>query len=92
MVIRSIACWTTDCFGGAGSTYVGLACRTRSGGAAPPCAALCPPRSGAPSFIVEFVSNLGVSVLGVVGLIGLFYTVVSVIEKIEDALNHIWHV
>ena len=42
--------------------------------------------------IVEFVSNLGVSVLGAVGLIGLFYTVVSVIEKVEDALNHIWHV
>jgi membrane protein len=42
--------------------------------------------------IVEFVSNLGVSVLGAVGLIGLFYTVVSVIERIEDALNQIWHV
>jgi membrane protein len=42
--------------------------------------------------IVEFVSNLGVSVLGAVGLIGLFYTVVSVIEKVEDALNQIWHV
>jgi membrane protein len=42
--------------------------------------------------IVEFVSNLGVSVLGAVGLIGLFYTVVSVIERIEDALNKIWHV
>jgi membrane protein len=42
--------------------------------------------------IVEFVSNLGVSVLGAVGLVGLFYTVVSVIEKIEDALNQIWHV
>jgi membrane protein len=42
--------------------------------------------------IVDFVSNLGVSVLGAVGLIGLFYTVVSVIEKIEDALNQIWHV
>jgi membrane protein len=42
--------------------------------------------------IVEFVSNLGVSVLGAVGLIGLFYTVVSVIETIEGALNQIWHV
>jgi len=42
--------------------------------------------------IVGFVSNLSVSVLGVVGLIGLFYTVVGVIEKIEDALNGIWHV
>jgi YihY family inner membrane protein len=42
--------------------------------------------------IVEFVSTLGVSVLGAVGLKGLFYTVVSVIEKTEDALNRIWHV
>lgn len=42
--------------------------------------------------IVGFVSNLSVSVLGVVGLIGLFYTVVGVIEKIEEALNRIWHV
>jgi membrane protein len=42
--------------------------------------------------IVGFVSNVGVGVLGAVGLIGLFYTVVSVIEKVEDALNRIWHV
>jgi membrane protein len=42
--------------------------------------------------IVEFVSNVGVGVLGAVGLIGLFYTVVSVIEGIENALNQIWHV
>jgi membrane protein len=41
--------------------------------------------------IVEFVTNLRVSVLGAVGLLGLFYTVISVIEKIEDALNRIWH-
>jgi membrane protein len=42
--------------------------------------------------IVEFVSNVGVGVLGTVGLIGLFYTVVSLIEGIENALNQIWHV
>jgi membrane protein len=42
--------------------------------------------------IVGFVSNLRVSVLGVVGLLGLFYTVVTVVAKIEDALNGIWHV
>jgi membrane protein len=44
------------------------------------------------SRIVGFVSNLSVGVLGAVGLIGLFYTVVSVIEKVEEALNRIWHV
>jgi membrane protein len=42
--------------------------------------------------IVEFVSNVGVGVLGSLGLIGLLYTVVSVIEGIENALNQIWHV
>ena len=42
--------------------------------------------------IVEFVSNLSVSVLGAVGVVGLFYTVVGVIEKVEDALNRIWQV
>ena len=42
--------------------------------------------------IVEFVSNVGVGVLGAVGLVGLFYTVVSVIEGVENALNQIWHV
>ena len=42
--------------------------------------------------IIEFVSNIGVGVLGAVGLLGLFYTVVSVIEGIENALNQIWHV
>jgi membrane protein len=42
--------------------------------------------------IVDFVSNLSVSVLGTVGLVGLFYTVVGVIEKIEQALNRTWQV
>jgi membrane protein len=42
--------------------------------------------------IVGFVSNVSVSVLGAVGILGLFYTVVSVIERIEEALNRIWHV
>jgi membrane protein len=42
--------------------------------------------------IVDFVSNLNVSVLGTVGLVGLFYTVVGVIDKVEDALNRTWQV
>jgi len=42
--------------------------------------------------IVEFVSNLRVSVLGAVGLVALFYTVITVIERIEEALNRIWNV
>ncbi len=42
--------------------------------------------------IVEFVNNLKVGALGAVGLAGLFYTTFSLIDKIEEALNHIWRV
>jgi membrane protein len=42
--------------------------------------------------VVEFVSNMNVGVLGAIGVAGLFYTVVSLIGKIEDALNDIWKV
>ncbi len=42
--------------------------------------------------VIAFVSNLRVGVLGAVGLAGLFYTVISLLDKIEDALNYIWRV
>jgi membrane protein len=42
--------------------------------------------------VVSFVENLRVSVLGAIGFVALFYTVVSVIERVESALNRIWHV
>jgi membrane protein len=42
--------------------------------------------------VVEFVSRMNVGVLGAVGLAGLFYTALSLIGKIEDALNQIWQV
>lgn len=41
--------------------------------------------------VLQFVSNLKVGVLGVLGLIMLLYTVVSLIQKIEEAFNAIWH-
>lgn len=44
------------------------------------------------SQVVVFVDNLQVSVLGAIGFVLLFYTVLSVIERIESALNRIWHV
>jgi membrane protein len=44
------------------------------------------------SQVVGFVDNLQVSVLGAIGFVLLFYTVLSVIERIESALNRIWHV
>jgi len=42
--------------------------------------------------IVSFVDNIKVGVLGAMGLGFLLYTVISLIQKIERAFNHIWHV
>lgn len=42
--------------------------------------------------IVQFVENIGVGVLGSLGLLLLIYTVISLIQKVESALNFIWHV
>ncbi|HJY81620.1 MAG TPA: YihY/virulence factor BrkB family protein [Candidatus Binatia bacterium] len=43
-------------------------------------------------YMIGFINNLQVGVLGAVGVAGLFFTVISLIGKIEDALNHIWRV
>jgi membrane protein len=40
--------------------------------------------------IIDFVNNIRVGVLGAAGLAMLFYTVVSLVAKVEDALNQIW--
>jgi membrane protein len=40
--------------------------------------------------ILSFVDNLRVGILGAAGVAMLFYTVVSLVAKIEDALNRIW--
>jgi len=42
--------------------------------------------------IIEFVDNIQVGVLGFLGLLLLLYTVVSLLQKVEHALNFIWHV
>ena len=44
------------------------------------------------SRIIGFVENISVGVLGSVGLALLLYTVVSLIQKIEEAFNYVWHV
>ncbi len=44
------------------------------------------------SWIIKFIENLNVGVLGSIGLILLIYTVVSLIQKIEESFNFIWHV
>lgn len=42
--------------------------------------------------IVGFVENIQVGVLGSLGLAMLIYTVVSLVQKIEDAFNYIWRI
>ncbi len=40
--------------------------------------------------IIDFVDNLRLGILGAAGLAMLFYTVVTLVAKVEDALNRIW--
>ncbi len=42
--------------------------------------------------IIEIVGNVKAGVLGSLGLALLLYTVISLMQKIEDAFNYIWHV
>ncbi len=42
--------------------------------------------------IIGFVENMKVGVLGAVGLGLLLYTVVSLMQKVEESFNYIWHV
>ena len=42
--------------------------------------------------IIDFIDNIKVGVLGSVGLGLLIYTVLSLVQKIENAFNMIWHV
>jgi membrane protein len=43
-------------------------------------------------WLVKFIENLNVTVLGSIGLALLIYTVVSLMQKIEESVNFIWHV
>jgi membrane protein len=42
--------------------------------------------------ILDFIENMNVGVLGSVGLALLLYTAVSLVHKVEEAFNYIWHV
>jgi membrane protein len=42
------------------------------------------------SSIIKFVENIRVGILGAAGTAMLFYTVVTLVAKVEDALNQIW--
>ena len=41
--------------------------------------------------IVQFVSNTQVGVLGALGVAGLLYTVLGLMDRVENALNRVWH-
>jgi len=43
-------------------------------------------------WIIKFIENLNVGVLSSIGLALLVYTVVSLIQKVEESFNFIWHV
>jgi membrane protein len=42
--------------------------------------------------VIGFVENVQGGVLGSLGLVFLVWTVISVIQKVEESMNHIWHV
>ncbi len=42
--------------------------------------------------IMEFVENVQGTLLGTIGFVFLLFTVLSMIQKIEEALNFVWHV
>jgi membrane protein len=42
--------------------------------------------------IMEFVENVQGTLLGTIGFVFLLYTVLSTIQKVEEALNFTWHV
>ena len=42
--------------------------------------------------IGEFIENMNVGVLGALGLALLLYTAISLMQKIEESLNFIWHI
>lgn len=42
--------------------------------------------------IISFVDNVRAGILGTVGLVLLIYTVISLLQKVEESLNHIWKI
>jgi membrane protein len=46
----------------------------------------------ASKWFIKFIESLNVKVLGSIGLALLLYTVISLMQKIEESVNFIWHV
>ncbi len=42
--------------------------------------------------IIEFVENVRVDALALVGFLILMYTAISLVQKVENSFNYIWHV
>ena len=42
------------------------------------------------TFIINFIDNVDVNLLGILGTVILLYTVINTIAQIEETLNHIW--
>jgi membrane protein len=42
--------------------------------------------------VIVFIDNINVGVLGTVGLVLLLYTALSLVHKVEESFNYIWHV
>ncbi|HEX5340618.1 MAG TPA: YhjD/YihY/BrkB family envelope integrity protein [Gammaproteobacteria bacterium] len=42
--------------------------------------------------IINFVDNVKAGVLGTLGLLLLLYTVISLVQKVEEAFNYVWRV
>lgn len=42
--------------------------------------------------ITSFIENMNVGVLGALGLTLLLYTAISLMQKIEESLNYVWHI
>ena len=43
-------------------------------------------------YVITFVENMKVGVLGAIGIGFLIYTAIALMQKIENALNYTWHV
>ncbi len=44
------------------------------------------------AYLINFIDNVEVGLLGMIGLVVLLYTVISTVTQIEETLNHIWKV
>ena len=44
------------------------------------------------TYIINFIDNVNVRLIGITGTIVLLYTVISTVAQLEETLNYIWKV